>query len=384
MRIGHHGHRAPQFRVWTENVAGNIGDPVRRLRFLRAVAAVPEGRRTRRRRLGSIAILLAVALAAAFALKRASARPPAPAAPSSSLHRTAPAPSPPASEIWQVESRGDSEVYSNGLRIDNRYAVASHPRSYLAFPASGGGPPVRQTRLAGVVFHSTESRQLPFEAGHNEALKRVGESLLDYLRRRRSYHFLIDRFGRVYRIVVESDAADHAGYSVWGDDRWIYVNLNQSFLGVAFESSSRPAADEPAITPAQTRSAVMLAELLRARYAIPPSNWVTHAQVSVNPSNMRIGWHVDWATGFPFEQIGLPLNYAEPPPAIWAFGFAADPTYYAAAAPALRFAVANADALLARRAAADSLRPAMYRKRLQEQYRRDLNAVRRFSSEPRD
>ncbi len=375
MRIG---HCAPQFRVWTENVAGNIGDPVRRLRFLRAVAVVPERRGTRQRRLGGMALLLAAVLTAAMALTRASARPPAAVTPS--LRRIAAAPAPPAGEIWQVESRPDSEVYSNGLRIDNRFAIRSQARSYLAFPTSGDGPPVRQTRPVGVVFHSTESLQVPFEAEHNEALKLVGESLLEYLRRRRSYHFLIDRFGRVYRVVAEGDAADHAGYSVWADDRWIYLNLNQSFLGIAFESSSRSAAAEPAITRAQTRSALMLAELLRVRYAIPASNWVTHAQVSVNPSNMRIGWHVDWASGFPFEQLGLPCNYVEPPPAIWAFGFAADPTYSAVAAPALRSAIEGAEALLARRAAAGSLRLAVYRKRLQEQYRRNLDAVRRLGS----
>ena len=39
---------------------------------------------------------------------------------------------------------------------------------------------------------------------------RLGESLLEYVRRGRAYHYLIDRFGRVYRVVAESDAANHA------------------------------------------------------------------------------------------------------------------------------------------------------------------------------
>ena len=62
-------------------------------------------------------------------------------------------------------------------------------------------------------------------------LKRLGESLLEYVRRKHAYHYLIDRFGRVYRVVAESDTANHAGYSVWADDEWFYVNLNESFLG---------------------------------------------------------------------------------------------------------------------------------------------------------
>ena len=78
----------------------------------------------------------------------------------------------------------------------------------------------KRSEPVGIVFHSTESQQAPFEAGHNETLKKIGESLLDYLRRRRSYHFLIDRFGRVYSLVAETDAANHAGYSVWADEQW--------------------------------------------------------------------------------------------------------------------------------------------------------------------
>ena len=34
------------------------------------------------------------------------------------------------------------------------------------------------------------------------------------------YNFLIDRFGRVYRVVQESDAANHAGNSIWAEPSW--------------------------------------------------------------------------------------------------------------------------------------------------------------------
>src|SRR6185436_3491292 len=135
--------------------------------------------------------------------------------------------------------------------------------------------------------------------------KRIGESTLAHVRRNRAYNFLIDRFGRVYRIVAESEVANHAGYSVWADESW-------------------PRQLEAPINPAQGHAAAMLVAMLRSKYGIPPGNCVTHGQVSVNASNMRIGFHTDWASSFPFEELGLPNNYGQPIPAMWAFGFDAD------------------------------------------------------------
>jgi len=364
-------HKPPEFRQWTETVAGAIGDPVRRLRFLRAVSpSLMNSRSGKIRRIVGLAVFSGTVLATvAFVLySHASARViPMPVVPAV---RHAPAQAAPrVQSVWQVEDRNGFEVYSNGLRIDNRSAVANHPRSYLAFPVSNNGVPQRRSQPAGIVFHSTESQIAPFEAGHNEALKKIGESLLDYVRRRRSYHFLIDRFGRVYRVVAEGDAADHAGYSVWADDASIYVNLNESFLGVAFEARMDSSRGEPAATPAQTRSGVMLVEMLRARYRISAANCVTHAQVSVNPSNMRVGYHIDWAEGFPFAEVGLPDNYATALPSVWIFGFQAAPALLPAGSQA-------AEAILCRRATELSLKPGVYRKRLHQQYRQDLALVR--------
>ena len=109
-------------------------------------------------------------------------------------------------------------------------------------------------------------------------------------------------------MVEESDAANHVGKSVWADSGGIYVNLNDSFLGIAFEGQTG-AAD--AVTPAQISAGKQPpTEMLRSRYHIPAESCVTHAQVSVNPSNMRIGWHTDWAADFPFAALGLPDNYS--------------------------------------------------------------------------
>ena len=357
--------------MWTEKVADAIHDPVRRLRFLRAVGpAWMTPRPSTLRRAAAVVLFGAAALgtAAFFLFSRAAAR--VPLLPVPPPPRAAAPLSPGVRGVWEVENRNGLEVYSNGLRIDARFTVSNHPRSYLAFPASGAGGPFRRSQPAGILYHSTESQIAPFEAGHNQALKRIGESLLDYVRRRRSYHFLIDRFGRVYRVVAESDAAEHAGYSVWADEETVYLNLNESFFGIAFEARMGPARGEPAMTPAQTRSALMLTEMLRARYGIPAADCVTHAQVSVNPDNMRMGYHVDWADGFPFSELGLPDNYDTALPAVWIFGFECAPGLLPAGAQA-------AEGILARRAAALSQRPAAYRRRLQQQYRQKLAAVRR-------
>ena len=139
----------------------------------------------------------------------------------------------------------------------------------------------------------------------------------------RAYHFVIDRFGRVNRIVVESDAANHAGHSVWADSKWLYLHLNDSFLSVAFEA--RMQADQAIITEAQLRAARALTEMLRAKYNLPAENCVVHAQVSINPGSRRIGWHTDWGAGFPFREIGLPDNYQIPNPSLYLFGFEYDP-----------------------------------------------------------
>jgi hypothetical protein len=351
-----------------EGAAGLIGDPVLRLRFLRAVSPPlefhPPPKRRRRVRIARVLpIALAIAAALPFLRPRASARPvpSAVATPAPVVGMAAPPPHTVA-EVWQVEKLGASEVYSNGLRVDDTYAVPLRTRSYLAFPAAGG-PPVPRTGPAGIVYHSTESMQAPFEAGHNDTLKRIGESLLEYVRRRSSYHFVIDRFGRVYRVVEESDAANHAGHSVWADDEWLYLNLNDSFLGVAFESQQGAV-----MTSAQLHAAVMLTEMLRSRYRIAAGNCVTHAQVSVNPSNMRIGYHIDWAAGFPFAALGLPDNYGVPLPAIWAFGFEQEASFLSPA-DHMRAGLDAAVHRLEEDAATAGLTPAAYRKQLQHRYR---------------
>ncbi len=294
-------------------------------------------------------------------------RPLAPPAPQSKV----------SANVWQVEARGDFEIYSNGLRIENRFAVSTRPRSYRVYRTSSPQEPAGdvRTRPAGIVFHTTESQLEPFEPAHNRVLLQVGESLIEYVRRRHCYHFLIDRFGRVFRIVKETDVAEHAGYSVWSDKNSLYVNLNESFLGVSFEGRTEPGQEQPTISPAQVRAAAMLIEMLRSRYAIAAENCVTHAQVSVNPSNLRIGYHTDWASSFPFEQVGLPDNYTRPLPALVAFGFQADSEYLRLGGPRLSQGVALSEEEVRAQAEAMGMSISAWRRELQHRYRQHSGGV---------
>jgi hypothetical protein len=97
---------------------------------------------------------------------------------------------------------------------------------------------------------------------------------------------------------------------------------------------------------------------------------VTHAQVSVNPDNMRVGYHTDWASSFPFAQLGLPDNYARPLPAMVTFGFEYDETFAARAGTRLFTGVELAEQELAREAAGRPV--AELRKALRKRYRARL------------
>ena len=366
------------YRPWVITVAWCIRDPVIRLRFLRAVALRYQVRRRRLLRLLFSSLVLAAILASLFVFRatprvrpvESAARPLAPPAVAKANGASAAAKANAAPAVWLVENGDASETYSNGLHIDNHFAVSNHARAYTAFPKDPGQPrpPVRCSQPIGIVFHSTESLQVPFEARENSVLKRLGESLLEYVRRRRAYHFVIDRFGRVYRVVNETDSAEHAGYSVWADQQWEYVNLNESFLGVAFEAQTSGSETDPGSNPGQLRSGAMLVEMLRSRYQIPVTNCVTHAQVSVNPDNMRVGYHIDWAQGFPFEKLDLPDNYAQPLPSVMDFGFEPDQAFIAAAGPGLRTAIGQSEAELQQRAAAVHLSTPGYRETLRRHY----------------
>jgi hypothetical protein len=270
-----------------------------------------------------------------------------------------------------VESNDRFELYSNGLQVQTQFVTGTQPRAYLAF--SREGIDTRPARLrvdpAGIVFHTTESHIAPFEEAQNGTLRRAGEGLLEFVRRNHSYHFVIDRFGRVFRIVREGDYANHAGHSVWADQTWVYINLNQSFFGIAFEATSRPEDHGQPVNPAQVHTARILVEMLRARYRIPATNCVAHAQVSVNPSNHRAGYHTDWASNLPFHELGLSDNYLRPLPSVTLFGVNADGLLTGTDNDALRPALQAAEDMLREDAAGRGIPLERYRGVLQKRYK---------------
>ena len=279
--------------------------------------------------------------------------------------------------VWPVETNAKFDLYSNGLRVENEFSTSTQGRAYMAFARVRNDPRATKWRRepAGIVFHTTESHMAPFEEDQNQTLKRTGESLLEYVRRRQCYHFVIDRFGRVFRIVRETDYANHAGHSIWADQAWIYINLNQSFFGVAFEAQSRRDSGELPVNPAQVHAARILTEMLLARYGIAPANCVTHAQVSVNPKNMRAGYHADWAANLPFRELGLTDNYGQPLPSVTLFGFGADALLAEAGSSPLSQALQSAEDEVQQQAEARGLTAARYRETLQQRYREAITAL---------
>jgi hypothetical protein len=266
-------------------------------------------------------------------------------------------------------------LYSNGLRIENEFAVSGEPRSsFPVYRQHTDEPAAWRTGPVGVVFHSTESDRVPFAESHVGSLKRIGHELLRFVRNHGSYHFVIDRFGRVYRVVRETDKANHAGNSVWADRNGSLINLNASFLGVAFEAQTG-AAD--ALSAAQVHSGRLLTDMLRSVYRLDPTNFVTHAQVSVNPSNLRIGYHTDWATGLPFGALGLPDNYGATVPSVAEFGFEYDRAFLQAMGDEPWTGLHAAREAIDRAAVAEGLSPREYRRRLQERYKRIWYALQR-------
>jgi hypothetical protein len=280
--------------------------------------------------------VLAVAWGA-FALWRLAMAPSAAA--SASLRAGAPAPpvSTPAPEavagvkpagIWLVETGQGFEQYSNGLRVENGLSVAGEERRYRVFDVERGLRAEVERHPVGILFHTTESDIWPLESSFNENLRDSSQRLLQYIRRNRLYHFVVDRFGRVYRIVAEEAKANHAGHSVWSSGRSVYLSLNHSFLGVSFETRWEGGRALP-ITQAQFTSGRSLTEYLRERWRIAEDMCVAHGLTSVNPRLRRIGHHLDWARGFPFGAFGLPDQYGRPPPSVALFGFRYDEDFLA-------------------------------------------------------
>jgi hypothetical protein len=273
-------------------------------------------------------------------------------------------------KVWLVEQGEGFERYSNGARIINSLAVENRPRHFYAFKP-GGTEPVGdpQTNPVGIVYHTSESDLLPFVEGNSDSIENRSKNLLDYIRKNKSYNYLIDRFGQVYRVVPDGETAYHAGNSVWSDGRVTYVGLNESFIGVCFETKADVGAGGEQLTEAQVLAGRLLTQVLRSRYQLDDANCVTHGLVSVNPSNERICFHHDWARGFPFEAMGLSDKYKVPPASVAELGFTYDDDIVEQIGGSLWPGVAAAEDAFAKRAAESQTKREELRDRMRSVYR---------------
>ncbi|MCA1593899.1 MAG: N-acetylmuramoyl-L-alanine amidase [Acidobacteria bacterium] len=277
-------------------------------------------------------------------------------------------------KVWLVEQKENYERYSNGARILNDFETTNHARGYYVFKQGRelADEGVRHEPV-GILYHTSESDMLPFTADNNASIETHTRGLLEYVKKNKSYNYVIDRFGQIYRIVRDEDAANHAGNSLWADSRGVYVGLNESFLGVCFETKTE--ADEQ-LTEAQTVSGRLLTQVLRSNYQIDDADCTTHGLVSVNPSNMRICYHHDWTRGFPFEAMGLSDKYQVAPVSVGEFGFTYDDEMVSKIGGALWPGVVAGEEAFNQRAGQSKLKPEELRRQMHTLYREQMEMQR--------
>ncbi len=279
-------------------------------------------------------------------------------------------------EIWLVETEREEELWSNGLRVVTTFESRTHERDYLFFLRDETLGVQQNKAPIGIVYHTSENDFAPFQSGFNREILKTTRGLLRWLHKRDFYNYFIDRFGQVYRLVIDAHTASHAGMSVWANEDHYYLNLSEGFLGVCFESQWDPeAAGEQILTPAQIQAALNLTDMLRARYQITDSNCVPHGLVSVNPKRMLIGYHVDWAKGFPFAALGLSDKYDVPLPSMLEFGFNYDENLVKTLNGDLWPGIRRAQVELARKAEQQDLPLDALQKKNRRRYRQQMELL---------
>jgi hypothetical protein len=141
-----------------ERRAQKIRDPIERLRYLRRATAPARSGFPGWKWAASLALAIAFVPFGIHALGRK----PAIVKKSAAAVRN---PVPDTAVIWPVEQNSQYDLFSNGLRIENSLAISNQPRSYwLIRRGSDTMPATRRSQPAGIVFHTTESDQAPFES----------------------------------------------------------------------------------------------------------------------------------------------------------------------------------------------------------------------------
>jgi hypothetical protein len=280
-------------------------------------------------------------------------------------------------KVWVVEQKDNFERYSNGARILNDFATENRPRGFYVFRQGeaerAGG---LKSEPVGIVYHTSENDMLPFTPDNSASIETRSRGLLEFVRKNKSYNYVIDRFGQIYRIVHDEDAANHAGNSVWSSEQGTYVGLNESFIGVCFETTMEAESTGEQLTEAQLVAGRLLTQVLRSRHHIDDANCVTHGLVSINPTQMLICFHHDWARGFPFEAFGLSDKYRVAPASVAEFGFTADEEVVAKLGGAMWPGVASGEEQFRQRATQAGTKESTLRERMRDAYRQQMELQR--------
>ncbi len=272
--------------------------------------------------------------------------------------------------IWKYESNSQFEKWSNSCRIYREFETDNRPRGYFTIPRGSETDGNQFTdKIVGIIYHTPESGIVPFIPDNNDAIQKKSRRLLEWVRDRKLYNYLIDRYGDIYRIVRDEQAADHAGHSIWADAKNTYVSLNDSFLGVCFESKfdGTETLDE-ILTPAQINAGRLLTDVLRTKYSIDDANCTTHGLVAVDPEKMLIARHHDWVRNFPFDAMGLSDKYKIHPPTMSDYGFTYDENVLAKLGHKLWEGALTAEEEFNRRAEKARVSPDDLRRKLQARY----------------
>ena len=302
-----------------------------------------------------------------------------------------PAPSPYIDKlIWMVEKTDTSEFYSNRLEIDTTTATENVPRGYYLFPRGQDNfleTGVFTNQIKGILYHASESDVFAYRPEMTQSIREYSRLLVRYLKKRKAYHYFIDRFGKIYRLVKEDQAAFHSGNSIWADAQFLYLDLNHAFIGICFEGKDFEDADpaampkdgegQPKIVPmekssineAQLISGKELTDWLRVKYKIAQGNCIPHGLASVNPYDQLIGHHLDLSHGFPFDFFEISNKYDESIPAITEFGFTYDNYFVEIFQGNIWPGIDLSERMLRMRAGAKHMPLESYRRQLNEKFK---------------
>ncbi len=90
-----------------------------------------------------------------------------------------------------------------------------------------------------------------------------------------SCHYLINRNGKILRLVNDTNIAWHAGKSKWGK----YVNLNENSIGIELQNKGHEFGYQ-SFSSNQIKSLVKLCKVLKKKYKIKRENFLGHSDIA--------------------------------------------------------------------------------------------------------